>query len=203
MIKLNNILNILNLLNNDNIVYYMIIFMVILISLAVIYIIFNELKQMKKKLTNQNKSNQENKESLPLSENPNPKKSLNIFSEKPDLIQLTDIIPSENPVSTMETTKNDKEELQSITKELESLPKERKINLTPFEEEQEQKAIISYEELLSKTNNVSINYSDTNCDPENDVLIKKVDLATTGQIELDPIKKAFLEALKQLNDLLN
>ena len=108
------------------------------------------------------------------------------------------------------------EELQSITQELETIPRERTIELTPYEEEQEKKAIISYDELLSKENNAHIAYES---EYQNDDLIaKKVDLANTGKIELDPIKREinkkvtlmnyeheeqFLEVLKQLQNLLN
>ena len=41
-------------------------------------------------------------------------------------------------------------DLRSISKELESLPRERTINLTPYELEQEEQAIISYDELKQK-----------------------------------------------------
>lgn len=43
---------------------------------------------------------------------------------------------------------SEKEELQSITRELETIPRERKIEMTPYEAEQEETAIISYDELL-------------------------------------------------------
>ena len=107
-------------------------------------------------------------------------------------------------------------DLQKVTKELEALPKEKNVNLTSYEEEQEEKAIISYDELLEASKKVSINYSDT--DMEDDITVRKVDLDNTGKIELDPIKKelnsrvslvsyeheeAFLKALKQLQSLLN
>lgn len=86
---------------------------------------------------------------------------------------------------------------------------------TDYESEQEEKAIISYDELIAQSNNVSIEYS--NITKNDDVLIKQVDLEKTGKIELDPIKRAlnskislsyeheqeFLESLKQLQKLLN
>ena len=42
-------------------------------------------------------------------------------------------------------------DLKNITKELESLPKERTITLTPYELEQEEQAIISYDELVTQS----------------------------------------------------
>jgi len=107
-------------------------------------------------------------------------------------------------------------ELKSSSKVLEDLAKQKAIEMTPYEEEQEEKAIISYEELLSKTQNVSISYSDSTI--SDDISIKKVDLEKTGKIELDPIKKEtntkipslayaheeeFLNTLKQLQKLIN
>ena len=75
---------------------------------------------------------------------------------------------------------------------------------------------ISYDELIANASNVSIGYMDEN--DNDDIVVKQVDLSCTGKIELDPIKKAlnsrvsiatydheeeFLDALKQLNKLLN
>ena len=74
------------------------------------------------------------------------------------------------------------EDLQSITKELEVLPREKTIELTPYEEEQESKAIISYDELVNNRRNDEINYSDTNKAEE--IEIKQVDLEKTGNIEI-------------------
>ena len=87
-------------------------------------------------------------------------------------------------------------------------------HMTPYEVEQEEKAIISYDELVKQNDNVSIEYQDQDeINPEVD--IKQVDLEKTGKIELDPIKKAlnskventpyeheeeFLDALKGLLD---
>ena len=121
--------------------------------------------------------------------------------------------PSEENI---EKSNQEMVDLQSITKDLESKQNEKNIDFTPYEEEQEERAIISYDELVEASKNVSINYSEEkNID---DVLIKKVDLDNTGKIELDPIKKelnskveivsyeheeAFLKALKQLQSLLN
>ena len=117
----------------------------------------------------------------------------------------------DNQIATQELT-----ELGAEIKELEELAKTNVIEMTPYEEEQEEKAIISYDELLQKSSNVSIGYcSFTN---EDDIIVKQVDLNNTGKIELDPIQKAinskvriinydheeeFLKALKQLNNMLN
>lgn len=107
-------------------------------------------------------------------------------------------------------------ELESEAKELEQLAKGHEVKMTPYEEEQEEKAIISYDELLEKSSNVSIGYS--SCSNEDDIVVKQVDLNNTGKIELDPIQREinskvriinyeheeeFLAALKQLKNMLN
>lgn len=107
-------------------------------------------------------------------------------------------------------------EFEREAKELEQLAKGHEVKMTPYEEEQEEKAIISYDELLEKSSNVSIGYS--SCSNEDDIVVKQVDLNNTGKIELDPIQRElnskvriinyeheeeFLAALKQLKNMLN
>jgi len=88
------------------------------------------------------------------------------------------------------------------------------INLNNYEEEQEEKAIISYEELIKRKNDFAINYSEEeNIDEE--LTVKKVDLDNllNKEIEVNPEIKvtvisyekeeAFLEALKTLQQKLN
>lgn len=87
-------------------------------------------------------------------------------------------------------------------------------NLNRYEEEQEEKAIISYDELLERTNEWAINYSEEESIAE-DLTVKKVDLnnLVNKEISLKPEIKvsvisyekeeAFLAALKELQHLLN
>lgn len=125
-----------------------------------------------------------------------------------------DNVEEEKAEEIKEEYTGDIEDLQSITKELEILPKEKTIELTPYEEEQESKAIISYEELINNTHNDEINYSNTQSD-EN-VEIKQVDLEKTGNIEIVKVEEPkntkssysheeeFLDDLKSLqHELLN
>ena len=51
----------------------------------------------------------------------------------------------------VEESKEDVFDLKNVTKELESLPKERTIQLTDYEREQEETAIISYDELVTQS----------------------------------------------------
>ena len=93
-----------------------------------------------------------------------------------------------------EEKKNQDLDLKTLTKELESAPKERNIELTKYEAEQEEKAIISYEELVHANQNLNINYSDT--DELDNIVVKKVDLDNTGKININEINAA-IEAEKE------
>ena len=103
--------------------------------------------------------------------------------------------------------------LKEITEALENAEPS-SINLNKYEEEQEEKAIISYDELLKRKNDFAINYSEEeNFDDE--LTVKKVDLdnlinkdvVVKPEIKVSVIsyekEEAFLEALKQLQQKLN
>ncbi len=113
-----------------------------------------------------------------------------------------------------ETEEKDKdlEETQEmkIAKELRDSMKnsEPTIKFTDYEKDQEDKAIISYDELLNKGNNYELNYEKE--EMHDDLSVKKVDLDnlvnknnnTVSNIEVRLIsfqkEEAFLEALKRL-----
>lgn len=103
--------------------------------------------------------------------------------------------------------------LKEITEALE-MAEPTPVNQNHYEEEQEEKAIISYDELLSRTNEFAINYSEEeNIDDE--LTIKKVDLdnlvnkdiITKPELNVSVLsyekEEAFLEALKALQQSLN
>ena len=111
-----------------------------------------------------------------------------------------------------ETEEKDLEETQEmkIAKELRNSMKnsEPTIKFTDYEKDQEDKAIISYDELLNKGNNYELNYEKE--EMHDDLSVKKVDLDnlvnknnnTVSNIEVRLIsfqkEEAFLEALKRL-----
>jgi hypothetical protein len=114
-----------------------------------------------------------------------------------------------------EANENKELDLRQLTKELEQAPKEKNIELTNYEAEQEEKAIISYEELVANQAQ-NINYSDF--DEADDIVVKKVDLENTGPLNINEIKEVIKEAkepvsyaheeevlhnLKQIQSLLN
>ena len=100
-------------------------------------------------------------------------------------------------------------DLLSVSQELETMPRERKVNMTPYEEEQEEKAIISYDELVNQRNE-DINYSNEYKKNENDILVKQVDLDKTKKVDLSEIdnkdykhEEEFLKSLKDLQEVLD
>ena len=111
-----------------------------------------------------------------------------------------------------EEKEKDLEETQEmkIAKELRDSMKnsEPTIKFTDYEKDQEDKAIISYDELLNKGNNYELNYEKE--EMHDDLSVKKVDLDnlvnknnnTVSNIEVRLIsfqkEEAFLEALKRL-----
>lgn len=90
------------------------------------------------------------------------------------------------------------------------------IEFTSYEKEQEEKAIISYEELIAKNKSGAISYNEEEIE-NGEISIKKIDLdniivENEKEIkeEIDSTKlfkyaneEAFLSALKTLNELLN
>ena len=99
-------------------------------------------------------------------------------------------------------------DLETITKRLEENNSE-PITMNDDEEEQEQRAIISYDELLEKQKDLKINYEEE--EQKGDLTIKKVDLDNISTpVEKEPPKsisfekeEAFLDALKKLQEQIN
>ena len=108
---------------------------------------------------------------------------------------------------------NDNLDLNEVTKALgEAIPIN--IDMNKYEIEQEEKAIISYEELLENTGSFKMNYEDEQ--EQDGISVKKVDLNNIATIDHDvPLdnekvqvisyakEEAFLVALKQLQQQLN
>lgn len=120
----------------------------------------------------------------------------------------------EKYMNTVLKAKKDMLDLEAITKNLENNYRPINIELTSYEKEQEESAVISYDELVSKRGQEEIIYDETFVN-NSDVDIKKVDLREkfktvdsnhTTKINLRMFdyeaEEAFLKALKQLqNDL--
>ncbi len=132
----------------------------------------------------------------------------------------TEIIEKENDVPDLLGLSEDDEEegelldLESLTKKLKEEEKTgERTFCNKYEQDQEEKAIISYDELLKKHNKYAINYEKE--EVLDDLIVKKVnlnDLTNKNEInyEKEEVKvisydkeEAFLNALKELNRLLN
>ena len=104
-------------------------------------------------------------------------------------------------------------DLESLTKKLKAEEGTERITCTEYEKDQEEKAIISYEELLKKKNKYAINYEKE--EVMDDLIVKKVNLNNLvnkneeekieNEIRVISYQKeeVFLDALKELNSLLN
>ncbi len=107
---------------------------------------------------------------------------------------------------------DDPDNLKAIASKIESAPV-KPVEFTSYEKEQEEKAIISYDELISNTGEYQLNY--LNEEKKDDVIVKKVDLDhLTTPVKDEGIKEtihllslekeeAFLKALKELQRSLN
>lgn len=119
------------------------------------------------------------------------------------LIKCSDI---ENPTSKI--IKDDDFDLEAVSKAIEKDYKPENIKLTSYEEEQENTAIISYDELV-KRSKPQINYDDEYISDIPDLVVKKFDLDSNKEssIELPSLdvkllsydqEEDFLKALKEL-----
>lgn len=114
----------------------------------------------------------------------------------------------EKDMDTINKAKRDMIDLEAITRNIEADYKPINIELSSYEQEQENNAIISYDELLNSRDN-NVNY-DENYDSGNiDINIKKVDLNDSYGVNVEEKgfrvslmsyekEEAFLRALKQL-----
>ena len=112
--------------------------------------------------------------------------------------------------------KEDKFDISKVTKNLEEnyKPATPNIKLTSCEEEQENNAIISYDELVKTREMNVVTYDDNFSNTEPDLDIKKIDLEGTGKIKIiDPKievklieyekEEEFLRVLKDLQSKLS
>ncbi len=99
--------------------------------------------------------------------------------------------------------------LENVKEKLESEYKPNEIELTDYEKEQEESAIISYEELIKNKNKMNISYDENYKSDTEEINVKKIMLNDKGIKEEDTKtldvklmnydkEEAFLVALKQL-----
>lgn len=127
------------------------------------------------------------------------------------LIKCSDGEEVENAVS----EKKDDFDIEAVTKAIEKDYKPETIRLTSYEEEQENNAVISYEELLKNKDKISVSYDDEYEFEEPTLSVKKFDLTNTSEtpvidesklkVQLISYEKEeeFLKALKDLQSNLS
>ncbi len=127
------------------------------------------------------------------------------------LIKCSDGEEAENAVS----DKKDDFDIEAVTKAIEKDYKPETIRLTSYEEEQENNAVISYEELLKNKDKISVSYDDEYEFEEPTLSVKKFDLTNTSEtpvidesklkVQLISYEKEeeFLKALKDLQSNLS
>ena len=122
----------------DNQLFLLLVIAMFLILIAIIYVVHAQMKIR----------------NVPEKEEVEEVVNYNIYSEqkeetKQDLLEQMVEESKEERVLIPEIEEDF--DLKNVTKELESLPKERTITLTPYELEQEEQAIISYDELVTQS----------------------------------------------------
>ena len=129
------------------------------------------------------------------------------------IVSLIYFIRVNEDVIVLDESIDDPDNLKAIAGAIKSEEK-KPIKFTSYEQEQEEKAIISYDELLSNTGQYELNYASE--ETKGDVSVKQFDLNNLinpnlkvenpkNEIHVISLKKEeeFLEALKQLQKFLN
>lgn len=147
------ILNFFNSLSNSDVVFYGLIILLSIISVILFYLIYTQNKEMSKKMMEKSVFSESdrvvNKEEMvkqPITVN-----EVEALDTKTELVQPVEMdIPDPLELTRSLQLNDSIEDLQSLTKELETIPRERTIEMTPYEAEQEETAIISYDELVKQ-----------------------------------------------------
>lgn len=163
-------INLLNIMEQD-MLFYIVILVIIILIIILIYFIWLQSKEKRYSVDDiiENKSDDSNK----------PEENIKIQNDEQSY---------ENKVS------NDTVELQNISKELENLTKEHKNDISMYESLQEETAIISYDELLSKTTKLNLEELKNNNEEK--------DIKEEIKVKDYTHEESYLNDLKQLNDSL-
>ena len=126
------------------------------------------------------------------------------------VIAIKNVNKKEKEMNTINKAKKDMIDLEAITRNIETDYKPVNIELSSYEQEQENNAIISYEELVNNKDNSNVNYDETyEKNSSVDVDVKKVDLSDTYGVNVErenyvvslmsyEKEEAFLRALRKL-----
>ncbi len=168
-------------LTNSDVLYYILILLLVIISLIMLYLMYTQNREITKQL--HLKNNKEDEESK---RNESAIKDTESLDDREELLEVSrKTIPRHLEYTQTLFSNTELQELQDITKEIESDYRDKVNSISDYEEEQEESAIISYDELLSKTQVIPI--------------VKKE--AVSDDIDYRHEEK-FLNKLKELNNKL-
>lgn len=199
----------------DTPLFLLIIAGLVFIIIAIVYVIYVQSKTLKN--VKQEEVQEENINYNIFNENK--EEVNNVTSEVVEEVPVMEQVVMEQPVIEQ---KEEEEvfDLRSISKELESLPRERTITLTPYEMEQEEQAIISYDELVTQSIPVLeiskelreevLTPYDYNLEEKIGIVEKNEQVAPEPTPEVKPVRdnnydheESFLDSLKNLKSSLN
>ncbi len=145
-----NLLNFMYDLTNSDLIYYILIVLLIIISLAMLYLMYSQNKELSRQMAE--KAGLAKEEKVVSIEEASPFKQIESLDGREELLEVSKMtIPKHLEYTQTLFSNTELEELQTISKEIEDNYKDRQSDINVYEEEQEESAIISYDELLSKT----------------------------------------------------
>lgn len=193
------LVNFLDSLSSSDTIFYILIFLLTVISLVLVFLIYSQNKEMSKQLKEKSLFADED---LPKQEDTTSTvlEVENLVPAKPEVVPVTDMeIPNLLELTQSFNTISETDELQSITRELETLPRERTIKMTPYEAEQEETAIISYDELIKHSEEKNTNVSSN----ENVLLEEKGEKDSKSELVVENKKIESLEDKVIINEEYN
>ena len=209
---INDIYRFITYLSFVDIVFFAAIIALLILIVTLIYFIRINRDDIEIKPNDSNKDDYHNNNKI---DNPsdNHKEEEVMETKKDNLKDIVDSLEIKRDISVLDDDdEGELIDLKTLTKKLQAEKESDAISINEYEKDQEEKAIISYDELVKHQNNYSINYEKEIKD--DDVIIKKVNLNDlVNKNEIDKVKEvrvisyekeeAFLSALKELNQLLN
>lgn len=128
----------------DTPLFLVIIAGLVLMAIVIVYIIYSQSR-------NGNMNNKEEIDEQDISYNIYGENKEEIIKEE-NVKEEVKLVEDNNDILSLGQSEEEEIfDLKSLSKELESLPRERTITLTPYELEQEEQAIISYDELVTQS----------------------------------------------------
>ena len=203
-----NVLNMFDSLSGSDLLFYALMILLVFVTIVLSYLIYSQNKEMAKKLKNNSLFEEEASKDVEITKNV-VKEVESLVVEEPQIVPITEMsIPDYLELTQSINLSSESEELQNITRELETLPKERKIEMTPFEAEQEETAIISYDELVRhvdddvKINNEIVKDDFIDKDVSIDVVLPVSNLNDNSASDEYKHEENFLNGLKTLSNML-